>query len=740
MRDKLPPDFDADWYAATYPDVALSGLNAREHYRRFGKILGRPSKGSARPRPIERVIPEPKARRLDSSTAKPDAAPRRTQQPLEPEPIASSPIIDRPKGFDPAATLPQPAPVKSGGDPSGWFSLDNVTTIDAGEGESHPAITPALQGYARLLNIQGPSGAAEAPAKISCGAKPFQTGPTRIENAWIVDVSRIRLALAGGTEPSAESNLGVVRAYQSYPATPAELRLLGPGITIPALGPVFHDLELLHPLMPVLLELSEHDGASRAFALLPFPSLLAGGVHGAELKALQVEPNPMDAFWALSEAMLQEAIGRDGSSDRSVTSLSIAANATDGGLLLTTPFQEWLAAVFGLVVDLADARAESTSIGTSSEAESRTSESGLQLVLPRASVPTISALVSRRIHQVDREAKSVSYLVADADTYRPLWSIALPADLDFGSAIPLLRPVSVDAALPPLVATAIPLAIALRSRVPLPVSGSVGAFDEVRLTSAKPAALSVLISASDEARVFRLMQTIRGAVGDEVEFIVSVADADSEVRAALDRTCGGEGWKEVPAGADLREIGRDARGEILLTINDQIELGDGRTVLALVDLLQHREDAASVSCALLAETVVKKEVVLQPASGGLFPTGVSFVSGPHLSFGEPDALQAMSDLTYPVVANNLHLTVWRRRALAELSERRRSASTAAEDIRIGLDLTRAGYRNWCTTQITAHLSGSYVPRDVIDPVGAGYLPLDRWQDILSRVTVVRELF
>ncbi len=40
--------FDADWYARTYPDVALTGLDPTEHYVRFGARLGRPPNGSSR--------------------------------------------------------------------------------------------------------------------------------------------------------------------------------------------------------------------------------------------------------------------------------------------------------------------------------------------------------------------------------------------------------------------------------------------------------------------------------------------------------------------------------------------------------------------------------------------------------------------------------------------------------------------------------------------------------------------
>jgi hypothetical protein len=740
MRDKLPPDFDADWYAATYPDVALSSLNPREHYRRFGRILGRPPKGSASPRPVELASAEEVARHMDSPSAKRETPPAPSQQPVEQEPVKSSPIIDRPKDFDPTATLPKAAPPKPGGGPGGVFSLEALSKIDAATDESRSAIRPALQAYAKLLNIEAPSGLNEAAATVSCGATPFQAESTRIENAWFVDGSRLRLALAGGTEGAAQSDARVLRAYQANPASPAELHLLGSGVMLPALGPVFHDLELLHPLMPLLLELSDADGAARAFALLPFPSLLPGGVHGAELRALQVEPKPMDSFWALSEAMLREAVGDDGSPDRSVVGVSVGADqGANDGLLLTALFQEWLAAVFGVAVE---PTGHASAGAPRRQGKSRTSKTGLQLVLPPGFLPTISALVSRRLPPADGAAMNGSYLVAEPDSYRPRWSIALPGDQDFGSAVPLLKaPSKADApSVAPIEIAPVPLAIALRSRSALPIPGSGVAVGDAVPLAADRGTLSVLVDASDGSRVSRLIQTIRRAVGGELEFIVCIAGTDSEIRAALDRTCGGEGWREAPEGAGLPEIARGLRGETLLTVSDRIELDDGRQLLALLELLERRETASSVACALLAETIIKKEVVLQPASGGLFPTGVSFVSGPHLSFGEIDVLQALPDLTYPVVANTRHLTVWRRRALAELSEGRGAASAAAEDARIGLDLTRAGYRNWCTTQVRARLLGPYVARDMIDPVGGGYLPPDRWHDILSRVTVGRELF
>lgn len=40
--------FDADWYAARYPDVAWSGLSPYEHYVRFGRLLKRPPNSGGR--------------------------------------------------------------------------------------------------------------------------------------------------------------------------------------------------------------------------------------------------------------------------------------------------------------------------------------------------------------------------------------------------------------------------------------------------------------------------------------------------------------------------------------------------------------------------------------------------------------------------------------------------------------------------------------------------------------------
>ena len=40
-KDELLTHFDEQWYLQTYRDVSQTGLPAREHFKRYGRLLGR---------------------------------------------------------------------------------------------------------------------------------------------------------------------------------------------------------------------------------------------------------------------------------------------------------------------------------------------------------------------------------------------------------------------------------------------------------------------------------------------------------------------------------------------------------------------------------------------------------------------------------------------------------------------------------------------------------------------------
>jgi hypothetical protein len=495
--------------------------------------------------------------------------------------------------------------------------------------------------------------------------------------------------ISGNSEAGGDAEPPVVRCYQADPATPGVLAQVGEAIQLPKIGPAFHDVDLLHPLMPLVLELSDVEAAQRAFALVPFPSLLPGGLHWAELKANQTEANPMDDFWARSEALIQEAMGKT-RSPRSITRISNAVGST-GSTENIRDLESWLEALFGL------------SMSNNSD------EEGIELSLPGDYVPTVGALVSRNLDAGDHGHCVGPYLIAEEGSLRPRWSIVLPQqDTPWTDAPGLRGPMREGSA------TSGPaemhLAIAFRARRAAAKSQQAIAGSVERI----PQPISVLIDASDPRKTEQLSASLREVLGDAVELLVH-------------------------AGADVREISRSAKHALLLTVSDRVRLDDPRALPLLIAMLQD-DRAGSASCLLLGEKVMKRETVLQPGSGGLFPAGVSFASAPRLSFYEPDVADALPGQTYPVAANTLHLTLFRRQALAALPRPAAPVPPAAAEIRLGLDLMRAGYSNWCTTRATATITGDHARRDSIDPVGGDYARPGHWEEILGKVTLVRELF
>jgi hypothetical protein len=727
MSNKLPADFDPEGYLAAFPDVAMTGMGAARHYLLFGRMFGRNPAGRVappkpEPKPEAPAKPAPQAPQPAKEAAPPPAIVEAPVAAPDPRPT----IIDRPSDFEPEQSVPVPAPARAGADSDGRFTLDALA-----DGVPEACLA-APAAYARMFTLE-----AANTSEPGLGRDLFASGETRIENAWLTASGALRLMIAGGADAGSASKGWALRAYQADPAAPGRLRLLGPGVQFPAAGPVLHEAPLAHPLMPVLLELSDADGGTQAIALLPFPSLLPGGLHGAELRALQPEANPMDAFWTLSKLLLEELLGAPGWPERSIAKLSVTGGS-GADAALSADIQGWLAGLFGLAVSkqvTASGSSRGKKTGTSSGLELSVAEgAGLDLSLPSDSIPTISGLVSRRLN-AGKGRGTAPYLVAETGSLRPRWSVVLPPAWEAGPNAPAIegkpagRGSAKQSASPP-----IHVAIALRP----PAEPKLAEPGQVSAKAPRGAPkLSVVLDSSDAGRTQAAVQALRGATAaNSLELLVRLPADASDVREALDAA--GE-WSAIDGDSDLPQIAAKARNELLLTISDRVSLDDPRLLKTLADMLKD-EEVASASCALLAEASIKKRSVLQPAAGGLFPAAVSFATSPTLTFAEPDVLQALPDLTYPVVANSFLLTVWRKRALAELPRPAGPAPASSSDIRIGLALADRGLRSLCTTKVTAKLAGPYVRRDSIDPIGQAYLDPQNWQQLLGRVTVLRQLF
>lgn len=727
MFRKLPAEFNAAWYVATYPDVAQSGLSPREHYLRFGRLMGRKPAGPPKVQKSPPTGPE-LGRQIDTT---PNIEPRsQTGTPT------AEPIIGRPDGFDVGESVPTQAAPRIG-------PARDVERLAMGpfisDEERDQLLTPLIA-YARLMSLELPAGLSDPQNAVHCASARFRAGQTRIETAWFASQSVLRLRIVGGVDAGSSSRGWILRAYQFNPEVSGGLRPAGEGIEFPAFGPIFHDVELHHPLMPLLMELTDAVGKTRGLALLPFPSLLPGGMHAAELNALQSESNPMDAFWSLSDLLLRELLGQSGWADRSVAALSLRPDRE--GMSCPTSVaevREWLAGLFGFDQSPEPSAAPDT---PAMRLQRNDASGGLELMLPTDCIPTISVLVSRQLELEGAATLTGPLLVAESPSYRPRWSVMLPAGREFEGKVPILRSETPLTDSEPRTRTVpVHLAIALRSaNFPLE---AVGSKIHAPAAGAKPALepTTVVVDAHDLSRTERLLTAIQEAAGGvDLELVVRLPEVSEQLSELVDGIWGSGNWTAVPADADLRDLAARARHDTLLTVSDRLVSVDPVVVAALASIIRDDDAVASASCTLLAEMIIKKKTVVQPATGGLFPTGVSFTSAPRLSFSEPDVSQSLPDMTYPVVANTLHLTAWRRSALAGLPRPAGPVPSAAEDIRLGLDLINAGYGSVCTSRVTAHLSGSYARRDAIDPVGSSYPHPAWWEDVLGRVTVLRELF
>ena len=349
-------------------------------------------------------------------------------------------------------------------------------------------------------------------------------------------------------------------------------------------------------------------------------------------------------------------------------------------------------------------------------------------------MPTIGALVSSDLDVGKLGHRIGPYLVAEAESFRPRWSIVLPqTQQPWAGAATLRGPAAKRRATGPV---SLHLAIALRSRPTERLQAS----DNREAGASTPSfglPLSVIIHASDAERTSRLVDALQDKIGESAEFLILASD--NGVRAQVESACAKSPLTLANVGSDIRDIARIARHDLLLSVSDRVRLDDPNALAVLMEMLRD-ESIASASCLLLGEKVLKRQAVLQVGSGGLFPSGVSFAAAPRMSFVEPDAADALPGLTYPVAANTLLLTLFRRKALADLETPTTPVPPTSADIRIGLDLMRAGYSSWCTTRAMAVVTGGHSRRDVIDPVGGDYAAPDRWAEILSKVTLARELF
>jgi len=784
--------FDADWYQATYPDVALSGLSPQDHFLKFGRIMGRAANAQQRAERLQAApsAPDRRAESFAKSSVAPSTTPAEAFQAGAPvpealtslAPNAQSPIIaapPTPPNFKPLAPTDLARPTTEAGLAVRAGALDIARAPDA---PALDRIAAPLAAYCRLFSpdraasnlftFEGAPGMAEQASAdfashLERGADPggqaLQNGPVQIANAWFTDEFGLRVFLSDIGEDAAR--IAVLRAYQAAPEAPENLHLVG-GLSLAGQSLGVFDLALLNPLMPVLFELADENGLTLEMGLLPFPSLLRGGLHAAERAALQLEPDPMAEVWRLSRALLAELCpATDLEAPLAISAIKIATSkATGAERGLSEAFRGWLRAVFDLVPAPLE-EAAPTGPGaryvfdmlSAADPVVRGSD-GLALELSATAVPTLGALVSRRLALPEgQELAAGPFLVADTVSCRPQWSVALPlSETDMAGDVPCLRSLQArtSVATERDFAGAIrhnwlaPLHLAIRFASPIPVKDiqTVLATAPETPVQALPGAqdVSLVLQVTDLAHSERFLVSLAGQHASRVSDIVLCLSGAIDPGAAQQMVQGvfpGLATRMLTGTADLDQIAGAAAGDAILLAEDSVILYDPRTLSAVSKAFAADPEAASVSCVLLHEAVQKGRGKVQVASAGIFPGPMSFITAPRLGVVEPDCLAALPDATYPVLANTFRFCLIRRSAITDTQAARAGLPKggASADLKFGLDAFVAGYRNLCISHMRAGTTAPASRRDEMDPFGLACVLPASWDDLLGSVTVLREL-
>lgn len=796
---RLPPEFDAAWYAARYPDVALSGLSPEDHFLRFGRVLGRASCAAAEPAPADPPatvpMPEKVAARFGADpTALPKVPPVRDG--------GASPLVARPDDLS--------APVSRARMGSGRPALVDGVSICAGATEIGRARDPRdAAGFGALgwlcamlprlgdgLALRAAGGQVETfaprmPDGLRLAPAALRDGPARIDRVALVADGTLRIALSGsdpvvsGTAGSPESGL-CLRAYQPDPADPSVLRPCGE-VCVPDDGPGWGDLDLVSGLMPLLLELADETGRTLCMGLLPYPSLAEGGLHAAELAAHRLLGHPMDELWRLSEALLDEHLGRGpgGGSDFAIGALNVDLDgATGAEPVFSRPVREWLAALFGLLPLPGPPSFGAETPGRTWVADALRDREALPaalrqvpglrpgtrsgtLLLPPDSVPTISALVSRGL-TLPHEAGGVPgpFLVATPADRTPLWSVSVPTSAAGRTrmsgralAIPVLTGPDHDraaAASGSVRNATIPLhlAVAFRGRVPahdnealFPLAPDAGVPVFAGLNAVE-ADVDVSVAAEDPAASLRFVEALaQQSLASQLRVTVwagpgGTAEAEATpgwqaVERALRTGFAGRSRLVYSHRPSLVALAAESTSDWLIVADDAVVPYDPRLVASLLALASRDAGTASVAPSHLTETKAGKATRLDAGGGGLFPAGVSFVASPQLAFSEFDIADALPGSVYPVYGNSLDFALLRVAAIRDVGPA--GAAGPWQELQLAGALAARGWSSLCTTAIRTVRIGGRRRLEAIDPFGLACLSPAGWEELLAGVTVVRDL-
>lgn len=521
---------------------------------------------------------------------------------------------------------------------------------------------------------------------------------------------------------------------------------------------------LRNPFMPVLFVGYDDAGDITLADLIPFPSLLRGGMHAAEAAALQ-EDGGLDALRRLNDACLAEAVDwGEAKTSPAIGEICVDLSSATGAEPIFEPqLREWISVLFGVAVVGANAeRRIAADLGDRAFVDYAESVLArhppafarggrLRLALPCCGIPTVSALVSRRL-PASAAPTPASCLMVDAALPQRRFAVSLPADLPKAiqaatnrqSQFPTLYGLSETGEA--TTAPAQPAAILIRDLSPNA--------KEKLLYPVPPDAPRVLPHAEgDEPKKFSIFICPRDAIDMRLLFdSLARQKTAAKLEVALigppGRKTDADALTELFPGSAhihetsslskalaLNEAAAAASGDVLVFIDPRAILHDRRT-LAAIGRLARLEDAATVGCMRIKP---RNAADGAPAfsSAGYFPGRFDFALAPHLALDKIDCGALLADSLYPVAANSAHFYALSAAAWRQVGGMSPSAPARAMHIDLALRLAGVGRVNLCTTRLSVFSDASEAPKPLHTMAATAHADIWRLLPALQKSTIIR---
>ena len=274
--------------------------------------------------------------------------------------------------------------------------------------------------------------AGEAPRRFAVGtAEVLEPRPLnirqggalgfRLADAWLEGSRNLTLRFEASRKIAKSFD-----AYQCVGSAPVSVAADRPVDRMAKLAAV----TLVNPFAPVLFVFKGEDGSIDAIDLLPFPSLLRGGMHAAERLLANCGADEVADTAALSGELLAAWLQKLEQPSRTVTSISLDG-ALETGLepVLNDDLLGWISDGLAIQISVdASAKPPPDFIAEKLERHRRTGgdEGGHRLHLPADCIPTISALLRPVPTGAAPGIAAGGMGIVDCERHGRVWSVWMP--------------------------------------------------------------------------------------------------------------------------------------------------------------------------------------------------------------------------------------------------------------------------------------------------------------------------